>query len=105
MKKFTGLLLKESLKDNSFLDMIEITEKQTWNVDNAADYQPKVWTAVYFKGEGNEMDEVSEKLSRSLKPKWYANISIGDKEYIVFPKKIFKYDKRDKETKKQRNKP
>jgi len=99
MKKFTGLLFKESLKDNSFLDMIEITEEQVWNVDNTADYQPKVWTAIYFKGEGNKIDEMSEKLSHSLKSKWYANISIGNKEYVIFSKKVFKYSKKDKETK------
>ncbi len=99
MKKFTGLLLKESLEDDSFLDMIEITEKQVWNIDNAANYQPKVWTAIYFKGEEDRTDEISEKLSHSLKPRWYANISVGNKEYVIFHKKIFKYNKGDKETK------
>ncbi len=99
--KFKGLLLKESLKDKSILEELEITKTDVWNISNAADYQPKVWTAIYFEGEVNRADEVAEKLSYSLKPKWYANFSVDNKEYVIFPEKIFKYNKGDKEKRKE----
>jgi len=71
--KFRGLLLKESLKDNSVMKEIEITKTEIWNIDNAADYQPKIWTAVYFQGDEDKIDEMVVRLSQSLKPKWYIN--------------------------------
>ncbi len=42
--KFTGLLLKESLQDLDILKLINITKEESWDVDNAADFQPKVWS-------------------------------------------------------------
>jgi hypothetical protein len=38
---FTRLLLEESLKDKSILDVIQVTKTETWDVGNAADFQPK----------------------------------------------------------------
>lgn len=99
--KFKGLLLKESLKNEDILNEIEITKIDTWNVSNTADYQPKVWTAIYFEGEGEKADEMAEKFSDSLKPKWYANFSVGDKVYVIYPGKVFKYDKGDIQKKKE----
>lgn len=93
--KFTGLLLKESLKDIDILDIVLITRTETWHVDNAAEFQPKIWTAIYFEGNGDQADVVSEKLSQSLKPRWYINISIQNDAYVIFPNKVFKYTKGD----------
>lgn len=95
--KFTGLLLKESLKDKSILDVIRVTKTETWDVDNAADFQPKIWTAIYFEGDENQADVIAEKLSQSLKPRWYVNISTENNVYVIFPNKVFKYTKGDKQ--------
>ncbi len=94
--KFKGILLKESLKDESVLEDLEVVKTETWNVENAADYQPDVWTAVYFKGEADEADETAERLSGVLKPRWYINFSVDNKVYLMFPGKVFKYEKGDK---------
>ncbi|MCH7732723.1 MAG: hypothetical protein IIB44_09440 [Candidatus Marinimicrobia bacterium] len=94
---FTGLLLKESLKDESILEIIQITKTETWDVDNAADFQPKTWTAIYFEGDESQVAVITEKLSQALKPCWYANVSTENDEYVVFPNKVFTYTKGDKQ--------
>ena len=94
---FTGLLLKESLKDKDVLDLIQITKTETWNVDNATDFQPKIWTAIYFEGDESKIDFIASKLSQSLKERWYINISTENDAYVIFPNKIFKYTEGDKQ--------
>jgi hypothetical protein len=94
--KFKGILLKESLKDESVLEILEIVKTETWNVKNTADYQPDVWTAVYFEGEAGKADETAERLSGALKSRWYINFSVNNKVYMMFPERVFKYKKGDK---------
>ncbi|MBL7074867.1 hypothetical protein ISS37_06480 [candidate division KSB1 bacterium] len=94
---FSGLLLKESLKEASVLDVIRVTKIEKWDVDNTADFQPKTWTAIFFEGDESQVDNTAEKLSQSLKPRWYANISTVNNEYVIFPNKVFKYTKGDKQ--------
>ncbi len=94
--KFTGLLLKEGLKDEQVLNEIQITKRETWDIKNATSFQPKTWTAIYFKGQENKADKIAEKLSRSLKPRgWYVNLSTKNEVYVIFPNKIFKYSRGD----------
>ena len=94
---FTRLLLKESLKDESILEIIQITKTETWDVYNAADFQPKTWTEIYFEGDESQVAVISEKLSQSLKPGWYANVSTENDEHVIFPNKVFTYTKGDKQ--------
>jgi len=96
--KFAGLLLKESLKDLTILDLIQIAKTETWNVGNAADFQPEIWTAISFEGDASHSDFIAEKMSRSLKPSWYINFSTeANNVYVIFPKKVFKYIKGDEQ--------
>jgi len=93
--KYKGLLLKESLKDDSVLDLVTVIKTEVWDVKNAADFQPKQWTAMSFEGNRNKMNSVAEQFSHILKPKWYLNMSDKKYEIVVFPEKIFKYVKED----------
>lgn len=92
---FTGLLLKESLKDSSVLNLLRITKTEVWDVQNAADWQPKRWTAISFDGESDRADEVAEALSRAMRPAWYANFSTETHVYVMFEDRVFKYAKGD----------
>ena len=47
-KKYTGLLLKESLKDENIRGMLHISRVETWQVENAADFQHDIRTAIYI---------------------------------------------------------
>jgi hypothetical protein len=92
---FSGLLLKESLQDDGVLALVRVTKTEMWDVRNAADWQPKRWTAISFEGESERADEVAQALSRAMKPAWYANFSTATHAYVVFENKVFKYVKGD----------
>jgi hypothetical protein len=88
---FTGLLLKESLKDEGVLGLLRVTKTEVWDVENAVAWQPKRWAATSFEGESDQADEVAEALSRAMKPAWYANFSTEMHVYVVFEARVFKY--------------
>jgi hypothetical protein len=92
---FSGLLLKESLQDDGVLDLLRVTRTEVWDVQNAADWQPRQWTAISFEGESERADEVAQALSRAMKPAWYANFSTETHVYVIFEDRVFKYVKED----------
>jgi len=92
-----GLILKESLEETSVLDLLRVTRTETWQVSNAAAYQPNAWTALSFEADERQADTLAEALSRSLKPQgWYINASTMADVYVIFPNKVFKYRKGDR---------
>ncbi|MEX2017588.1 MAG: hypothetical protein WD876_03890 [Candidatus Pacearchaeota archaeon] len=98
--KFKGLLIKESLSDLEILKSVSITKKEKWNSSNSNEFQPKIWTAVYFEGE--DIEKFAKRVSKSIKNKgWYLNLSVDDLEYVIFHNKIFKYKKGNKEAKQE----
>ncbi len=91
-----GLLLKESLADTNVLDLVRVTRTESWQVSNAAPYQPTVWTALSFETGDSQADAIAEALSRALKLQgWYINASTELYVYVIFPNKVFKYLKGD----------
>ncbi|OGN92722.1 MAG: hypothetical protein A2Y88_00975 [Chloroflexi bacterium RBG_13_48_10] len=91
-----GLLLKESLADTKVLDLLQVTSSESWQINNAAPYQPTVWTALSFEADANESDAIADKLSQALKAQgWYINASTETHVYVIFPNKVFKYLKGD----------
>ncbi|MDD5192849.1 MAG: hypothetical protein PHH54_02485 [Candidatus Nanoarchaeia archaeon] len=101
MKKFHGLLLRESLRDLGVLKLVRITKEDKWDVDNAADFQPKIWNAVEFEGDAEKAEEIAEKMSKAMNPRWYMNIGTKKEEFVIFLNKIFKYSEGDEEGKKK----
>ena len=101
---YTGLILKESLENVEVLkdDKITISKEETWNVGgNAVNWQPKVWTAIYVKGNDKDIKDVAVIISNSILDKWYANLSDSTTEYVIFQKKIFSYLKGTNKTKQE----
>jgi len=94
---FKGLLLEESLTDLGVLDLVEVTQTEVWDVDNAEAGQPEQWTATSFQGETDQAGEVAEALSRAMRPAWYANFSTETDVYVIFSRRVFSYTKGDKE--------
>jgi hypothetical protein len=94
--KFEGLLIKESLKDESVLNSFQITRTEVWNVEDEASFQPSTWTAVGFEGDESQADAMADRLSRSLHPDWYGNIVTEQYSFVVFGGKVFKYLRGDK---------
>jgi hypothetical protein len=91
----TGLLLKESLSGLDVLDRLNITKTETWHVANAAEFQPDVWTAVSFEVSDARAETVIQELSRALKPQWYIDARWGDWVVVIFPQRVFKYQRGD----------
>jgi len=89
-----GTLIKESLESGEIGKLIKVTGTETWLSENSADYQPDTWTAVFFSVEDDKLDAVTACFSRTLKRRWYADITTDDKKYIVFRDKIFSYDRK-----------
>ena len=97
--KFTGLLLREGLKDLSVLDMIRGIKTETWGVTSGANAPPRLWTAVHFEGDESNAAMIAERLSQSLSPnRWYGRISTENRVYVMFPNKVFKYLRGDRQS-------
>jgi len=93
---FSGLLIKESLRDRSVLDRLRIVKEESWDIDDAAEGQSPVWNVAWFEIEEDFIDEMTEALSEALEPgKWFLEISNDDTMIVVFPGKVFSYKKGD----------
>lgn len=97
---FTGLIIKEGMRPDTMLEEIglRIVKTKRWIIgERATEFQPKIWHAIFVEGAEERIDSVANKISRTLLPKWYANFSDTTTEYVVFPGKVFKHKKGDKE--------
>ena len=92
---FKGLLLRESLREETILDLVQVTKTEVWDVENAEAGQPGQWTAISFEGKSDRADEVAEAMSRAIKPAWYANFSTETDVYVILEDRVFKYVKGD----------
>jgi len=91
-----GLLLKESLKDERILSRVRITASETWNVQNAAENQPAVWTALSFETEDDQAVAFCAELSGVLHAQgWYVDAATTTHTYVIFPGKVFCYPRGD----------
>ncbi|MCP4181286.1 MAG: hypothetical protein GY756_26280 [bacterium] len=91
---YRGYLLKESLKDTSVLEELMITEKETFPCPQhmKAEYMDDVWTGIVFIGKADDVNNISERLSKLIRPiGWYIDIHTETENYLVFPKKVFSY--------------
>ncbi len=94
--KFKGVLLKESLADETVLDLLKITKTEKWDVSHATKNQPKVWHAMWYEDDAEKAKQVANILSQSLKQgEWYTNFTANDQVYVIFPRKVFVYTKGD----------
>lgn len=99
---YKGLLIKESFQDRGVLDRLTIVKEDKWDVDNAVKDQSSVWNVAWFEIVDEEIDEMVDVLSSALeKGKWFLEISSEDIMIVVFPGKVFKYQKGDLEAREQ----
>lgn len=90
VKGYKGILIKESIDDDSVLDYLNIHKIELWNTGSI----PKYWTALYFTS--NEMN-LPEYLSKTIISKtdgngnWFVDFKSEKIKYIVFRNKILTY--------------
>lgn len=96
---FNGKIIKESLKDESALDKLTINGVKEVSIDNPAEDQPSTWTLMDFEVEDTDAETIAQLFSVSLKTgTWYVDFSSAETTYVVFPEKVFKYQKGDEYT-------
>jgi hypothetical protein len=80
-----GLIIKETLNDESLLDHLTIDKVEIWKTDNAIRY----WTMIWFTSE--EID-FAERLSRVILEGWFADMKEGNTKLIVFRDDVLRYE-------------
>lgn len=89
LERYEGILIKESLAEDSIIDFLNIHKIELWGTGG----KPKYWTALYFT---SEQADFPERLSQSMLSgadggTWFADFKEGNEKYIVFKNNILKY--------------
>ncbi|MCK5129671.1 MAG: hypothetical protein KAQ68_07455 [Clostridiales bacterium] len=93
---YVGVIIEESLEDIKILQKINLLETKTIQVteSHTTPWLEK-WTLHTVEIKEDDVDEVSELLSRVLDSKhdWYADYKNIDFHYVIFRDKIFIVDR------------
>lgn len=87
---YEGILIKESVTDDTIIDLIHVHKVELWNAGG----RPKYWTALYFTC---DIGDFPERISRVMAPKadtsanWFVDFKSGNVKYVVFKDKILNY--------------
>ena len=87
---YEGVLIKESITDDSVIDCLNIHKIELWNTGG----KPKYWTVLFFTSDRKDFPEQISKVMRSDPDKggnWFVDFKTGNEKYIVFKDKILKY--------------
>lgn len=86
---FEGILIKESLSDDTILDFLHVHKIELWDTGG----NPKYWTVLFFTSDAPDFPERVSKvmLSDSDGGNWFVDFKAGQIKYIVFKDKILKY--------------
>jgi hypothetical protein len=92
-----GTIIAESIKPGSSLKgaPIVVTEILREVATGASSGQPQIWTVINFEaanGAERLADALSEVLDDGPIP-WYCNFTSGDEVFIVYPRKVFRYQR------------
>lgn len=98
---FRGVIIEESLKDNSVLQDVKVlsTKVEVVTEEHKTPWI-KQWTLHTVEIPEDKADEVTEKMSRAISDQpssWYADYKNDRTHYIIYPGKVFKIDRRSKE--------
>ncbi len=87
---YEGILIKESIVDDSIIDCLHIHKIELWNSGG----NPKYWTVLFFTSDRKDLPERFSKVMLSGPDKdenWFVDFKTGNDKYIVFKDKILKY--------------
>ena len=82
---YEGVIIKETLADELFLDNLTIDKVEICRTNNAIKY----WTLIYFHSETGGLPEL---LANSIIENWFADMKSGSAKYIIFKDKVLKYE-------------
>ena len=87
---YEGILIKESIVDDSVIDLIHIYKVELWNTGG----KPKYWTVLFFTCDRKDFPEKISKVMVSNPEggvNWFVDFKSGNTKYVVFKDKILKY--------------
>lgn len=87
---YEGILIKESISDDSILDYLNIHKIELWNTGG----KPKYWTALFFTSDSKDFPELISKVMLSNSDtgeNWFVDFKAGNEKYIVLKDKVLKY--------------
>ncbi len=87
---FEGVLIKESIEDESIIDYLTIHKVELWNTGG----NPKYWTVLFFSTSENRFPELVSKVMISDEKtgtNWFVDFKSGNTKYIVFRNKVLNY--------------
>ena len=96
---FEGILIKESIEDDSIIDYLAVHKIELWNTGG----KPKYWTVLYFTASDLRFPELISKTmiaDAARGGNWFVDFKAGNIKYIVFRDKVLKYtigNKQEKE--------
>lgn len=87
---FEGILIKESLSDDTILDFLRVHKIELWNTGG----KPKYWTALFFTSTAADFPErIAKVMSAGGEGgSWFVDFKTEQVKYIVFKDKILKYN-------------
>lgn len=87
---YEGVLIKESISDDSIIDLLNVHKIELWNTGG----KPKYWTVLYFTSDKKDFPEQISKVMLSDSENgqnWFVDFKAGNEKYIVFKDRILKY--------------
>lgn len=87
---YEGVLIKESVVDDSIIDLMNVNKIELWNTGGT----PKYWTVLFFTSDRNDFPEKISKVMVSdpdSGENWFVDFKAENVKYIVFKNKILKY--------------
>lgn len=88
---YEGVLIKESVEDDSILDFLNIHKMELWNTGG----KPKYWTVLFFTSSRKDFPEQISKVmiaDENRGGNWFVDFKSGNEKYVVFRNKILKYE-------------
>lgn len=87
---YEGILIKESIADDSIIDCLNIHKIELWNTGG----KPKYWTALFFTCDIKDFPKQISKVMLSdpdTGENWFVDFKADNEKYVVFKDKILKY--------------
>lgn len=89
-KVYEGTLIKESVEDDSVLDLMNVHKIELWNTGG----KPKYWTVLNFSSAQADFPERISKVMIADEARggnWFADFKAGNTKYVVFRDKVLQY--------------
>ncbi len=87
---YEGTLIKESVEDDSIIDLLNVHKVELWNTGG----KPKYWTVLFFTCDRKEFPEQIAKVMIADPERggnWFVDFKAGNEKYIVFRNEVLKY--------------